>query len=75
MHLLVAEHFKLVARERVVTNFPVGMLQVAKKYCELVTPPLQLAMFSVVIVALEVPRKIAPCSTALRWLIVVFFLP
>ena len=41
-----------------------GALQVAKKNCKRVTPPLQLAMFLVVIVALQVARKIALCNMA-----------
>ena len=32
-------------RRKSCEQFPVGALQVAKKYCERVTPPLQLAMF------------------------------
>ena len=45
-------------------QFPPGALQVAKEYCERVTPPLQLAMFSVVIVTRQVARKIASCNMA-----------
>ena len=43
-----------------------GVLQVANKNCERVTPPLQLAMFLVVIVALQVAKKFASCNMTLK---------
>ena len=53
--------------EKELKQFPAGAKQFAKNYCERVDPRLcNLQCFSVVIVALQVARKIAPCKIAFK---------